>query len=139
MNPGALKETSTGALSRALVVLFCALALLAPAALRPHAQSGRKSAPSPTQGANAPTPTPTPAVNSLVGPIAEPPPRDKTLNPTRRPTTAVRQSSQGASEGAARGAEEVGGDEVVRISSNLVPVPASVVDAHGRAVTDLKA
>lgn len=34
--------------------------------------------------------------------------------------------------------EEVGAEDVVRISSNLVTVPASVVDAQGRAVTDLK-
>jgi Ca-activated chloride channel homolog len=30
------------------------------------------------------------------------------------------------------------GDEVVRISSNLVPVPATVVDSHGVAITNLK-
>jgi Ca-activated chloride channel family protein len=34
--------------------------------------------------------------------------------------------------------EEVGAEDVVRISSNLVTVPASVVDAQGRAVIDLK-
>lgn len=34
--------------------------------------------------------------------------------------------------------EEVGAEDVVRISSNLVTVPASVVDAQGRPVTDLK-
>jgi VWFA-related protein/TonB family protein len=34
--------------------------------------------------------------------------------------------------------EEVGAEDVVRISSNLVTVPASVLDAQGRAVTDLK-
>ncbi|MCA1634217.1 MAG: VWA domain-containing protein [Acidobacteria bacterium] len=33
---------------------------------------------------------------------------------------------------------EVDEDDVVQISSNLVPVPASVVDAQGRAVTDLQ-
>jgi Ca-activated chloride channel family protein len=36
------------------------------------------------------------------------------------------------------GGEEVDDEEVVRISSNLVPLPASVVDAQGRAVTDLQ-
>ncbi|MGZ8848667.1 MAG: VWA domain-containing protein, partial [Pyrinomonadaceae bacterium] len=30
------------------------------------------------------------------------------------------------------------GDEVVRVSSNLVPVPATIVDTHGAAVTNLK-
>lgn len=34
--------------------------------------------------------------------------------------------------------EEVGAEDVLRITSNLVTVPASVVDAQGRAVTDLK-
>lgn len=135
----ASKETSTGASSRALV-LICALALLASTALQPRAQSGRKSAPPATRGRDAaPTPTPTPAVNSLIGPIAEPPPRDKSANPPRRTATTISPPSQGAAEGAKPGAEEVGGDEIVRISSNLVPVPASVVDVHGLAVTDLKA
>ncbi|MDT5062947.1 MAG: Ca-activated chloride channel [Acidobacteriota bacterium] len=36
------------------------------------------------------------------------------------------------------GGEEVGVEDVVRITSNLVTVPASVVDAQGRAVIDLK-
>ena len=35
-------------------------------------------------------------------------------------------------------AEEVDEDEVVRVNSNLVLVPTSVVDGRGRAVTDLK-
>lgn len=34
--------------------------------------------------------------------------------------------------------EAVGEDEVVRVNSNLVIIPASVVDGRGRAVTDLK-
>ena len=34
--------------------------------------------------------------------------------------------------------EEVDEDEVVRVDSNLVIIPASVVDAFGRAITDLK-
>lgn len=34
--------------------------------------------------------------------------------------------------------EEIGADDVVKITSNLVTVPASVVDAQGRAITDLK-
>lgn len=34
--------------------------------------------------------------------------------------------------------EAVGEDEVVRVDSNLVIIPASVVDGRGRAVTDLK-
>jgi len=34
--------------------------------------------------------------------------------------------------------EEIGAEDVVKITSNLVTVPASVVDSQGRAVTDLK-
>jgi Ca-activated chloride channel family protein len=34
--------------------------------------------------------------------------------------------------------EEIDEDEVVRVDSNLVIIPASVVDAFGRAITDLK-
>ena len=34
--------------------------------------------------------------------------------------------------------DEVDTDDVVRISSNLVPIPASVVDKRGKAVVDLK-
>jgi Ca-activated chloride channel family protein len=39
---------------------------------------------------------------------------------------------------AKRLAETVGDDEVVRVESNLVLVPASVVDTQGRAITDLR-
>ena len=131
MNAGRREVTSTGAHSRALAALFCALALVASSPPGLRAQSGRKSAPPSTrERGGAPTPTPTP-VSLPTGPIAEPPPpRDKTSVP-RRPT--------GAPQGARDGAEGVGEEEVVRISSNLVPLPASVVDARGRAVTDLKA
>lgn len=131
MNLRRTKIASSVMPSRALAALLCALALLAPLQSQPRAQSGRKSAPPSTrERGGAPTPTPTP-VSLPTGPIAEPPPpRDRTSVP-RRPT--------GAPQGARDGAEEVGEEEVVRISSNLVPVPASVVDARGRAVTDLKA
>ena len=131
MNAGRRKAASTGTHTRALAALFCALALVAPSPPGLRAQSGRKSAPPSTRERDgAPTPTPTP-VSLPTGPIAEPPPpRDKTSVP-RRPT--------GAPQGARDGAEEVGEEEVVHISSNLVPLPASVVDARGHAVTDLKA
>ena len=38
----------------------------------------------------------------------------------------------------ARATDEVDADDVVRISSNLVPIPASVVDKRGTAVVNLK-
>lgn len=63
---------------------------------------------------SAPAPTPTPT------PVSTPAP-SKTAG-TPQPSDA----------------EEVDDEEVVRISANLVPLPASVVDAQGRAVTDLQ-
>lgn len=72
-------------------------------------QSGRKNEP-------GKTPKPSP------GPIAEP-------------------SRPGASETLPRNrntADEVDPDDVVKISSNLVPIPASVVDARGNAIVNLK-
>lgn len=47
-------------------------------------------------------------------------------------------NKQDASKTAAQDSEAVGEDEVVRVDSNLVIIPASVVDSRGHAVTDLK-
>ncbi len=55
---------------------------------------------------------------SRPGPIADPD-RPGTSSSPRRP-------------------DEVDADDIVRISSNLVPIPASVVDKRGNAVIDLK-
>ena len=135
---------SSGLHSRALAALFCALALLASASLSLRAQSGRKSSPPAAQGRGVPTPTPTPVLNQL-GPIAEPPPpKDRSAHPARpnpngNPTLEGARTGDAKSAGAKSGAEEVSDEEVVRVSTNLVPVPASVVDARGHAVTDLKA
>jgi Ca-activated chloride channel family protein len=132
--------------ARILVACVCVPALLVTASsplLR--AQSGRRSAPPEAQekrGAGAPTPTPTP-LRRPTGPIAEPPSAGDTTaahphgvtarsSPTRDGTTQAPASKPVAGE-----AEDEG--EVVRISSSLVPLPASVVDAQGRAVADLKA
>jgi Ca-activated chloride channel family protein len=59
--------------------------------------------------------------------LGEPPPFP-TPKPTPTPAVAIK-----ASDG-----EEVSPEDVVRVNSNLVTVPASVLDAQGRAVTDLK-
>lgn len=48
--------------------------------------------------------------------------------PTPRPTPVADTSNS----------EEIGAEDVVKITSNLVTVPASVVDSQGRAVIDLK-
>jgi Ca-activated chloride channel homolog len=47
-------------------------------------------------------------------------------------------NKQDASKTSAQDSEAVGEDEVVRVDSNLVIIPASVVDSRGHAVTDLK-
>lgn len=52
------------------------------------------------------------------------------------PTANDSQRAQAGASASASG--EVDEDEVVRINSNLVPVPASVVDAQGRPVADLQ-
>ncbi|HEU4767967.1 MAG TPA: VWA domain-containing protein [Pyrinomonadaceae bacterium] len=72
-------------------------------------QSGRRNEP----GKPGSKPSP--------GPIAD---------PTRPGTTTSRPS--------ARPNDEVDSDDVVRISSNLVPIPVSVVDRQGKAITNLK-
>ncbi|MBC7932218.1 MAG: VWA domain-containing protein, partial [Rubrivivax sp.] len=47
--------------------------------------------------------------------------------------------SQQANDAESQAAQEVDEDEVVRVVSNLVIIPATVVDARGRAIVDLRA
>ena len=54
-----------------------------------------------------------------------------TLDPTR-PSGSTKISTS------TKGKNEVDSDDIVRISSNLVPIPVSVVDARGNALTNLK-
>lgn len=130
---------------RALAACVCALALLGSSAPVLRAQSGRRGTPAPApqgkKGAPAvsATPTPTPLLH-IEGPIAEPPAPDDPKAKGRkqgsgiRPPEAVSQTPK-----TTPAPDEDEGEEVVRISSNLVPLPASVVDAQGRAIADLKA
>ena len=79
------------------------------------AQSGRiKTSAKPT-----PTPVPTPRARIV-------------YNPTQSSSETVRQTPNPQ----ARNAEDDG--EVIKVESNLVPVPASVTDADGRAVGNLR-
>ena len=131
-------------MKRALAACVCALALLASSSLVLRAQSGRRSTPEPvSQGkkgapASSTTPTPTP-IRHVEGPIAEPPaPGDPKAKGRKqgtgiRPPEAVSQTPKASAT-----PDDDAGEEVVRISSNLVPLPASVVDAQGRAIADLK-
>ena len=135
-------STFSAHISRPTLGALLALALLF-AAPQLYAQSGRNKQPAkpstPSTGSarpkrvvtgndsqkQTPAQTATPRVSLPSGTVvmdeAPPPPR-----PT--PTPAADTSS----------GEEIGVEDVVRITSNLVTVPASVVDAQGRAVVDLK-
>jgi len=126
--------------ARALVAFVCALTLLALPARSFRAQSGRKGEPpAPSKGKDSartgkqtPTPTPAPIMSRPTGPIAEPPPpSEKSSGRTRGGIVSPTQNQQPDTQ-------EVGDDEVVSINSSLVPLPASVVDARGRTVSDLR-
>ena len=119
----------------------------------PHAK-GKDSAPRSSPRAHA-----DPADVLLVGPIAGPsrrlfprprtergptqtsprsPPYPTPTHARQQPSVIRRSDVDDAKPQPKTNAEEVDEDDVVQISSNLVPVPASVVDAQGRAVTDLQ-
>ena len=102
---------------------LCLLSLLAPLSPAPRAQSGRNRNPSPTTS----TETTRPRTVTTSAPTATPTP------------TPAPQSTTDSARDAQKGApEEIGDDEVVRISSNLVPLPAFVTDAQGRSISDLQ-
>ncbi|HKR02640.1 MAG TPA: VWA domain-containing protein, partial [Pyrinomonadaceae bacterium] len=123
--------------ARLLIALFAVTLLLAAPSL--YGQSGRnkqpagKTPPGQTRpkrvgtdsDAQKPQPSQTPTARVPSGTVVmeEPPP------PPRPTPTPAQDTSAG---------EEIGVEDVVRITSNLVTVPASVVDAQGRAVIDLK-
>lgn len=131
--------------TRARGLFFAALLMLVLLAPDFYAQSGRNkqqttSKPSTTStGATRPKrastnsdsqnqkpavqPTPVQLPGGTVVMDEAPPPA-----PTPKPTPIVNTSA----------GEEIGAEDVVKITSNLVTVPASVVDSQGRAVTDLK-
>lgn len=82
------------------------------------AQSGRiKPAESPT-----PKPSLTPSPNLRPSVIYVPTQQDTRPRVTPSPTPKTKDD----------------GDEVLKVNSNLVPIPVSVLDANGRAVTNLK-
>jgi Ca-activated chloride channel family protein len=85
-----------------------------------------------------PQPQATPYVRPrrTVAPKETPEPQPApTVQPQPTPTPAVTSQPPPA---ASQAAEEVDEDEVVRVNSNLVIIPASVVDGFGHAITDLK-
>jgi Ca-activated chloride channel family protein len=83
--------------------------------VRPRRTAAPKETPEPQ-----PQPTPNPPANAQPQPSPAP---ASTPQPQAAPAQAP---------------EEVDEEEVVRVDSNLVIIPASVVDGFGRAITDLK-
>lgn len=144
-----------------LLVLLVAFAAPLSSALVGVAQSGRgrqpqqTSSPKPAASASRPRavkippasePPVTTETNSTVArpqPTPTPAATPRAQIPTNTQTPVASPSSPGATNKAASPsdsstAEEVDDEEVVRVNSNLVPVPASVLDAQGRAIVDLE-
>ena len=95
-----------------LAFLVCSLCFALPVA----AQSGRRKE---TQKKDKATP----------GPIADP----------NRPSGSSSVTTAGKKDvSSKKTTDEIDPSDIVRISSNLVPIPVSVVDARGNAVTNLK-
>lgn len=124
--------------------MLLALALLLACAPDYYGQSGRNKKPTAKStspaGARAkrvgtdddaqqkPQPSPTPVIRLPSGTVVmdEAPPQPPAPRPT--PTPADDTSA----------GDDIGAEDVVRITSNLVTVPASVVDSQGRAVINLQ-
>jgi VWFA-related protein len=106
---------------RVSLLLLC-FAILSSGASSASAQSGRRQKTENKESKPVATPRP----------IADPnfPGSSSTATPT--PVSTDRPRS------AAKKPEEIDPNDVVKISSNLVPIPASVVDARGNAVVNLK-
>ena len=85
-----------------------------------HSQSGRQKAPNANSNANSNSNTRTRQVNKNTN--------GATASQTNRQTSPKSENEQGKSEEAT---------DVVRVTSSLVPVPATVVDARGIALTNL--
>jgi Ca-activated chloride channel family protein len=124
-NTGARARLTRRPVRVALCALFGALCfVVSSSALMPlRAQSGRQKQ---DTSKTAPRPTPqhqTPAVS----PNADP---NQTGNQKTKKASDAKQTVNNS---------EAEQDDVVRVTSNLVPVPVSVVDAQGRAVAGLKA
>jgi Ca-activated chloride channel family protein len=100
------------------LTLIALSALIATSPLVTHSQSGRQK---------GPTPTPTPAGNTRARQVGQ---------PTNQPANRTTNQTATRSDPSQSNANDT--DDVVRVSSNLVAVPATVVDSSGVAVTNLK-
>jgi len=107
------------------------------------AQSGRRRAePSATPAPNAPRArrpvSEKPASDNLPGQPATPDaPGTTPQQNDSPPAPAVATGMPAATPNAADEAVEIDDGEIVRVSSNLVPVSATVTDTRGKAITDL--
>ena len=103
------------------VVLLVAVFLILSASSKSHSQSGRQK----PANSNANTNN-----NTRPRQVAKPKNSNSSANEqTNTPTASKSDAEQGKGEDAT---------DVVRVTSNLVPVPTSVVDARGIALTNLK-
>jgi Ca-activated chloride channel family protein len=130
-------ESSHTSLGAALRVAYLVL-LIVCAALALNYSSHAAAAPRPAQDLEKPQPQATPYVRPrrTVAPkeTTEPQPVPSE-QPQTTPAPAPASQPQSAPSQAP---EEVDEDEVVRVDSNLVVIPATVVDGFGRAITNLK-
>ncbi|HEY0386163.1 MAG TPA: hypothetical protein VGC64_09135, partial [Pyrinomonadaceae bacterium] len=100
---------------------------------QPSAQRQRRTSSTSSGDAAAPAQNKKPLPAATVDlPLTENPPPLPTPTPAQSATPAAKAGAE-TQEG-----DEVDAADVVRINSNLVTVPASVVDDLGRAVVDLK-
>ncbi len=114
----AVSRATGGLLLAVLVLLVVSLATVA------FAQSGRNQ---PTAPKSSTTKT------KSTNPIE--PPRSATPASSPTPVSATQRGKDSAKD---KSSEEVDEADTVRVISNLVPIPASVVDVKGVAVTGLK-
>ena len=123
---------------RFLLALSIALLVFAPSSS--EAQSGRqRPAPSASPAPNSqqrPRRT-VPAANQPGQPSTPDAPSMTTTTPTPEPAASRPATTTDPASKPADDAVEIDDGEVVRVTSNLVPVSATVTDARGKAVTDL--
>ena len=121
--------------TRRLLVLVVAwltvTSLAVPHALSQSGRSKRGSVETP------PTPVPPRRPPATDAPVI-PPPAKPTPSPTAQTPSVVTPPAANGEPVEANDAD-TGDDEVIDVRSNLVPVAASVIDAHGRPLVDLAA
>ena len=143
--PAHCRRVSFSALLSLALLVFAA-SLFAQSGRQKQQQSSKQTSIAgqrPKRVTSSPGATPRPSVSPAARvPIipstdGDPPPWQPAPTPTPQPASATTASSPGSTHAGPDG-EELDPADVLRINSNLVTVPASVIDHTGRAVTDLK-